>query len=501
MLESLTKNLQSAFSFLRGSGKLTESNIKEGMREVRKALLEADVNFAVVKEFTQRVTQQAVGLETIKSVRPEHQFIKIVKDELEDLMGPVGGYIDTSSASPTVIMMAGLQGSGKTTSCAKLAKYLVKKGRKPLLVAADLQRPAAIDQLEVLGRELDIPVYAEREGRAPKVCERAVAHARREGRDVVILDTAGRLHIDDALMEELSDIQARTRPVEIFLVCDAMTGQDAVQSAKAFDERLALTGIILTKLDGDARGGAALSIKSVTGKPIKFVGVGEKLGDFEEFHPDRMASRILGMGDVVSLVERAQEHLDEEQSREALEKALTDSFTFDDFLQQLQQIKKLGSLKDLLSMLPGVGGALADMPGFDDGQLVRVEAMIQSMTAVERMRPEVIDASRRLRIARGSGSQVGQVNDLLKQFKEMRKMFKGLRTGGLLGRMMPGMGGVSKKRKLQQIRQMQGKLGMPGVDGPGAPGLAPGGGRKAGSSSGAAARKRKKKERKKRRKK
>ncbi len=508
MLESLTKNLQGAFSFFRKRGHLTEDNIKEGMREVRKALLEADVNIKVVKDFIKKVTERAIGEDTLKSVRPEQQIVKIVQDELEELMGPVGGYINFSGGSPTVIMMAGLQGSGKTTTCAKMCKYLVKKGKKPFLVAADLQRPAAIDQLEVLGKDLGIPVYSERDGgRAPKVCQRGVKEAQRLGMDVVILDTAGRLHVDEALMEELQEIRDKTKPQETFLVCDAMTGQDAVQSAREFNSRLELSGVILTKLDGDARGGAALSIKTVTGKPIKFVGVGEKTSDFDEFHPDRMASRILGMGDIVSLVEKAQETLDHDESQAALEKALSNTFTFVDFLAQLQQVKKLGSIKDLLSMIPGVGSALGDV-NVDDKEFGRVEAMIQSMTAQERLHPEVIDASRRLRISRGSGATMAQVNDLLKQFKEMRRMFKGMK-GGLMGKMMGGMmggGRGAQKRKLEEIRKVHGgdpaaEMGaMPG----GIPGFGPppGGSKrpKTKSGSGAAARKKKKKERKRRKK-
>jgi signal recognition particle subunit SRP54 len=426
MFENITEKLQAAFRKLAGRGKLTESNIQDGMREVRMALLEADVNYKVVKDFIDRVTKRAVGQEVIQSISPAQQIIKIVHDELVALMGgTVDASVQFASQPPTVIMMAGLQGCGKTTTCAKLAKFLNKKGKRPLLVAADIQRPAAVEQLKTLGQQLNIPVYSEEMGPPPRICVQAVKYANANNLDVVILDTAGRLHINQELMDELKEITRRTSPHHTFLVADAMTGQDAVNSAKAFNEQLPLSGVILTKLDGDARGGAALSIKAVTNKPIKFVGIGEKMDNFEEFHPDRMASRILGMGDVVSLVEKAQSVMDEDKAKKLQEKMLKNKLDLQDFLDQLQQIKKMGSLKDLLAMIPGIGGALKNVD-MDNKQLKRIEAIIQSMTPKERTDPDILDGKRKLRISKGSGTTVAEINSLLKQFSEMQKMMKNM---------------------------------------------------------------------------
>lgn len=440
MFESITEKLQAVFRKLTARGKLTEKSIREGLREVRLALLEADVNYKVVKDFIDVVTQRAVGQEVVKSISPGQQIIKIVQDEMTRLMGPSDPSIPLNPKRPTVLMMAGLQGSGKTTTCVKLAKYLVKKAHQPLLVAADVKRPAAVEQLKILGKQVDIPVYAEPTGSPPIICEKSLGFARDNKCDVVILDTAGRLHIDQEMMDELKEIARRILPDQVYLVVDAMTGQDAVKSAREFDAQLNLHGIILTKLDGDARGGAALSIKAVTGKPIKFAGIGEKIEDFEEFHPDRMASRILGMGDVVTLVEKAQEAMDVEQAQKLEEKIRKQELTFQDFLNQLQQIKKMGPLKDLLSMIPGLGSAVKDV---DDNQIKRIEAIIQSMTREERLHPELINGRRRQRIARGSGTAVAEINSLLKQFKETQKMMKDMGKMGkmskMMGRFMPKM--------------------------------------------------------------
>ncbi|MBI4833845.1 MAG: signal recognition particle protein [Planctomycetes bacterium] len=441
MFESITEKLQATFRKLTGRGKLTEKNIQDGMREVRMALLEADVNYKVAKDFIDAVTKRAVGQEVIQSISPGQQIVKIVYDEMARLMGPPDYSINFNPAGPTIIMMAGLQGSGKTTTCAKLAQYLVKKGKTPLLVAADIQRPAAIEQIKTLGAQLKLPVYSEPGGFPPKLCEKAVNTARETNRDTVIVDTAGRLHIDKELMDELKQIAVRIKPNNIFLVSDAMTGQDAVKSAAEFDKQLSLNGIILTKLDGDARGGAALSVKAVTGKPIKFVGIGEKMDNFEEFHPDRMASRILGMGDIVTLVEKAQANVDMERAKELEEKIRKQELTLQDFLDQLQQIKKMGPLKDLLAMIPGMGGAVNQI---DDKEMKRVEAIVQSMTKEERNNPEIISGSRRARIARGSGTSVAQVNSLLKQFREMQKMMKDMGNAGKMGKLMGRFKGLGK---------------------------------------------------------
>jgi signal recognition particle subunit SRP54 len=431
VFEALTEKFGSVFRALSGRGRITEANVSDAVRDVRKALLEADVNYQVVKQFCKDVTQAAIGAEVIKSLHPGQVFVKIVNDELTKLMGPVDTQVYYVSPGPTLILLAGLQGCGKTTTAAKLAKYIVDKGKKPLLVADDLQRPAAIEQLITLGQQLNIPVYSEASTDAVKVAKNAVSHAKTSGFDVVILDTAGRLHVDEEMMTQISDIARAVEPHQIYLVCDSMTGQDAVNSAKEFNERLELDGVILTKLDGDARGGAALSVKAVTGKPIKFIGVGEKLDKLEEFHPDRMASRILGMGDVVTLVERAHEQFDAEQAARMQEKMAKGSFGFDDFLQQMQAVKKMGGMKDMLKLMPG-GAGLNELD-FDEGELKKMEGIVYSMTLQERQEPDVIDSSRRRRIAAGSGTQPHDVSGLVKQFMRSRDMLKSLSGGKLAG--------------------------------------------------------------------
>jgi signal recognition particle subunit SRP54 len=423
MFEDLTGKLEGIFKKIRGQGRLSESNIKDAMKEVRRALLEADVNYKVVKDFVTQVESKAVGQEVLKSITPGQQVIKIVNDVLISLLGREKVDVKFSAQPPTVFMLVGLQGSGKTTACGKLARYYRKKGRFPLLVAADVYRPAAIDQLKILGKSLDIPVYSTKDDPV-KISESAVEYARKEGKDLIIIDTAGRLHIDEPLMEELRKIKKAVSPQEIILVADAMTGQDAVNIAKTFEEKIGLDGVFLTKMDGDARGGAALSIRAVTGKPIKFVGVGEKLDALEQFYPDRIASRILGMGDVISLVEKAQEAIDVEEAQKLEKKLRREAFTFDDFLSQLQQLKKMGPLESILEMIPGLGGASLKGLKIDDKAMIRVEAMINSMTKEERHKPHLIDGGRRRRIATGSGTSVQDVNQLLKQFFMMQKMIK-----------------------------------------------------------------------------
>jgi signal recognition particle subunit SRP54 len=409
------------------------------MREVRKALLEADVNYNVIKKFCKDVTEAAIGAEVIKSLHPSQVLVKIVNDELTKLMGPVDTRIYFVSPGPTIIMLAGLQGCGKTTTAAKLGKYLVDKAKRPLLVADDLRRPAAIEQLVVLGQQINIDVYSEDSKNSVKVAKNAVKHAQRQGHDVVVLDTAGRLHIDQEMMTEVADVAKAVNPHQIYLVCDSMTGQDAVNSAKEFNERLELDGVILTKLDGDARGGAALSVKAVTGKPIKFVGIGEKLDKLEEFHPDRMAGRILGMGDVVTLVEKAQEQFDAEEAEKMQKKMAKGSFGFDDFLKQMQTVKKMGGIKDMLKMMPGANGQLADMD-FDAGEIGQMEGIVHSMTLAERREPDIIDSSRRRRIAAGAGVQANDVSGLVKTFKRSRDMMKAL-SGGSFGGLKSLLGG------------------------------------------------------------
>ncbi|MGD8499398.1 MAG: signal recognition particle protein [Phycisphaerales bacterium] len=449
MFESLTAKFNSVFRSLSGRGRITEANISDAMREVRKALLEADVNYNVVKKFCKDVSQAAIGAEVIKSLHPGQVMVKIVNDELTKLMGPVDTRIYFVSPGPTVIMLAGLQGGGKTTTAAKLAKYLVANGKKPLLVADDLQRPAAIEQLIVLGQQTNIDVYSEESKNAVKVAKNAVKHARENGYDVVVLDTAGRLHIDQEMMAELADVAKAVTPQQIYLVCDAMTGQDAVNSAKEFNELLELDGVILTKLDGDARGGAALSVKAVTGKPIKFIGVGEKLDKLEEFHPDRMAGRILGMGDVVTLVEKAQEHFEAEEAVKLQKKMAKGSFGFDDFLKQMQAVKKMGGVKDMLKMMPGMGGQLEDLD-LDGAELAQMEAIVHSMTLKERRDPDLIESSRRRRIAAGAGVQVHDVSSLVKTFKRSRDMLKAL-SGGSFGGLKSLLSGGFNMGSLSQM--------------------------------------------------
>jgi signal recognition particle subunit SRP54 len=441
MFDALTEKFGSVFRSLSGRGRITEANVSDAVRDVRKALLEADVNYQVVKQFCKDVGAAAMGAEVIKSLHPGQVFVKIVNDELTKVMGPVDSQIYYVSPGPTLILLAGLQGCGKTTTAAKLAKYVVDKGKKPLLVADDLQRPAAIEQLITLGQQLNIPVYSEQSTNAVKVAKNAISHAKENGFEVVIIDTAGRLHVDEEMMTQISDVAKAIEPHQIYLVCDSMTGQDAVNSAKEFNERLELDGVILTKLDGDARGGAALSVKAVTGKPIKFIGVGEKLDKLEEFHPDRMASRILGMGDVVTLVERAQEQFDAEQAAKMQEKMAKGSFGFDDFLQQMQAVKKMGGMKDLLKLMPG-GGQLGEMD-FDENELKRMEGIVHSMTASERRDPDIIDSSRRRRIAAGSGVQPHDVSGLVKTFMRSRDMLKAMSGGKLAGLKALMSGGLS----------------------------------------------------------
>jgi len=427
VFEGLADKLQQTFKKLRGRGKLSESDVNDALREVRMALLEADVNFKVVKDFVAKVRERAVGHEVLDSLTPAQQVIKIVNDELTALMGGTQSRIAISPKPPTVIMLVGLQGAGKTTTAGKLALHLKKQNKRPLLVAADVYRPAAITQLQVLGEKLDIPVFAPGDQEKPvAIARKAVEHALAYANDIVIIDTAGRLHINAELMDELKAIKQTVRPHEILLVVDAMTGQDAVTVAESFNSDLGLDGVILTKLDGDARGGAALSVKAVTGCPIKFAGMGEKLEALEPFHPDRMASRILGMGDVLSLIEKAEAAIDIEKAQ-ALEKKLRkEEFTFDDFLDQLQQVRKLGSIDQILGMIPGMGGLTKKLQGaeFDENQLKQVEAIIRSMTKKERRNPDIINGSRRRRIAAGSGTRVQDVNRLLKQFAEARKLMK-----------------------------------------------------------------------------
>ncbi|MDH4266165.1 MAG: signal recognition particle protein [Deltaproteobacteria bacterium] len=435
MFDSLTNKLNSVFKRLRGHGKLNEQNITEALKEVRLALLEADVHFKVVKEFMERIRTRAMGQEVLESLTPAQQVIKIVHEELISLMGGVSSGLNLSYKIPIPIMLVGLQGSGKTTTLAKLGKFLKDKGRRPYLVPADVRRPAAIEQLSKLGEQMDIPVFQPNPHESPlMICQKAFRWADAENGDVLLIDTAGRLHIDEALMEELKEIRKELTPREILLVADAMTGQDAVNVAQKFNEALDINGVILTKLDGDARGGAALSIKAVTGKPIKFIGVGEKLDALEIFHPDRMASRILGMGDVLSLIEKAQEAIDTKKAQELEKKLLKDTFTLEDFLEQLQQIKKMGSLEQIMSMIPGVGRLKLpqDLQG-SEKDLVKVEAIINSMTKQERRSPEILNGSRRLRIAKGSGTTVQDVNQLLKQYLQAKKMLRQFKRGGMRG--------------------------------------------------------------------
>ncbi len=439
MFESLTDRLGGIFATLRGRGRLSEADVDATLREVRLALLEADVNVAVARELLDRIKARAIGEEVHKSLTPAQQVVKIVNDELITTLGREAAPLARPKAPPLTILMVGLQGSGKTTSAAKLARLLKSQGKRPLLVAADLQRPAAIDQLETLGQTLEIPVHVDRKGKPAKLVKAAMKRAGNDGHDVVIVDTAGRLQIDKALMAELSDVRKAADPDEVLLVVDAMTGQDAVNVAQGFLAETDLTGIVLTKLDGDARGGAAISTREVTGRPIKFVGVGERPEDFEVFHPERMASRILGMGDMLTLIEKAEEAWDQDEAEKAAAKLLDASFTLEDFLEQFQQLRKMGPLSQVLGMLPGAS-ALKDVE-VSDSDLGRVEAIIRSMTPDERRNPKIIDGSRKRRIARGSGMRPQDVNGLLKQFNEAQKMMKSFASGGSipgLGMVMPG---------------------------------------------------------------
>lgn len=438
MLDNLGSRFQEIFKKVKGHGKLSESNIKDALKEVKMSLLEADVNYKVVKDFTAKIQEKAIGTDVLKGINPGQQFIKIVNDELVELLGGTNARLTKGVRNPTVLMLAGLQGAGKTTFAAKLGNYLKKQGEKVLMVGADVYRPAAIKQLQVLGEQTGIEVYSEENHQdAVGICERGLAKAKELGSTYMIIDTAGRLHIDEKLMDELKEIKRLTRPQEILLVVDAMIGQDAVNLAESFNNVLNIDGVVLTKLDGDTRGGAALSIKAVVGKPIKFVGVGEKIDDIELFHPERLVSRILGMGDVVSLVEKAQSAIDEEDAKSLEEKIRTQKFDLDDFLKQLQNIKKLGSLGSILKMIPGMGqiGDLAPA----EKEMKKVEAIIQSMTKEERKKPEILKASRKQRIAKGSGTEVADINRLLKQFEQMKAMMK-MFSGGKMPS-LPSFGG------------------------------------------------------------
>src|SRR5690554_1080153 len=438
--EGLTEKLQNTFKKLKGKGKVNEKDLKEALRDVKLALLEADVNYKVVKNFISKIKERAVGQEVMESLTPGQQVIKIVKEEMTELMGGTQSKIVFSGKSPTIIMLVGLQGAGKTTTAGKLAGLLSKQGKSPLLVACDIYRPAAIDQLHVVGKSLDISVFSMGKNNSPvDIAKAGIEHAKNNYKDLVIIDTAGRLHINELLMDELKDIKNAITPTEILLVVDSMTGQDAVTVSESFNEQLGIDGVVLTKLDGDTRGGAALSIRAVTGKPIKFAGMGEKLTDLETFHPDRMASRILGMGDVLSFIEKAQANLDEKKAIELEKKIRSEQFTFDDFLDQLQQVKDMGSLGDILGMLPGMNSKKLKGLDVDDKQLVQTEAIIKSMTKAERNNPVIINASRRKRIALGSGTKVQDVNKLIKNFDQTKKMMK----------QFSGMGKGSKKGKFK----------------------------------------------------
>ena len=444
MFEALTDKFNGFFQRLSGRGRITEANVREAMGEVRTALLEADVNYQVVGQFCDHVVGKAVGQEVINSLHPGQLMVKIVQDELEALMGPVDSRIHFVSPPPTVIMMAGLQGSGKTTTCGKLARNLTAQGKHPMMAACDLQRPAAVDQLTIVGRQVDVPVFSVPGEKNPvRVARKSISWARKNECDVVIVDTAGRLHVDEEMMTEAQDIARAVKPHQIYLVCDSMTGQDAVNSAKEFNERLELDGVILTKFDSDARGGAALSVKAVTGKPIKFIGVGEKMGDLEEFHADRMAGRILGMGDIVGLVEKAQKEFDQEQAEKMQAKMAKGQFTLDDFLKQMKQMQKLGPLKEVMKMIPGMGSQMDGMQ-MSGGEFDQMQAIIQSMTVAEKTDPSLIDASRRRRIARGSGTEPQEVSGMVKSFNMAANMMK----------QMAGMGMKDRMKMAQQVGQM-----------------------------------------------
>ena len=436
MFQSLTEKLSNAFKKFKNKGKLTEADVKEGMREVKLALLEADVNFKVVKDFVKSVTERAVGTEVLESLLPAQQIVKIVNEELIKLMGSEASKLEISSKPPTVIMMVGLQGAGKTTHTGKIANMFKHKGKNPLLVACDVYRPAAVDQLKIVGDTVNIPVFSMGTKISPvEIAKAGIEHAKKNGHDMVFIDTAGRLHVDEELMGELVKIKETVSPTEILLVVDAMTGQDAVNVADTFNKLLDITGVVLTKMDGDTRGGAALSVKYITGKPIKFIGTGEKLDAIELFHPDRMASRILGMGDVLSLIEKAEAAYDEKNAKELEKKFREQTFTLEDFLEQLNQLKKMGNLDQLLGMMPGVNAGALKGAELDEKQMAKTEAIILSMTPDERMRPELINGSRRKRIAKGSGTTVEEVNKLLKQFDQMKKLMKQFSGAGAKRRM------------------------------------------------------------------
>lgn len=453
--EGLTEKLAAAFKKLRGKGRLSEADVKEAMREIRLALLEADVSYKVVKQFIAQVTEKAVGADVLEALSPAQMIVKIVNQELTELMGGSSAKLTIAPKPPTVVMMVGLQGAGKTTNGAKLAGMMKKQGKRPLLAACDVYRPAAIKQLEVVGEQLDVPVFQMGQIDPVDIAKAAVAHAEKHGNDMVFLDTAGRLHVDEALMDELKSIKAAVSPTEILLVVDAMIGQDAVNAAKAFDDALDIDGVMLTKLDGDARGGAALSIKAVTGKPIKFVGVGEKLDQIEVFHPDRMASRILGMGDMLSLIEKAEQNFDRQKALEFQEKLRKNKFTLTDFYEQMAQLKNMGSLSEIAGMLPGVKASDLEGASMDESLLGRMEAIILSMTPYERENPNVLNSSRKRRIAAGSGTQVVDINRLLKQFEMMQAM-----TKQFAGGKMP-----------KSMRRLMGKKGGKGMLGGKMPGL------------------------------
>ncbi len=452
--EGLSEKLNATFKRLRGKGRLTEADVRAGMREVRMALLEADVSYKVVKDFVAQVTERCVGSDVLDSLTPAQQIIKIVNEELTALMGGTNAKLAFASKGPTVIMMVGLQGAGKTTNGAKLAGFFRRQyGKRPLLVACDVYRPAAITQLQVVGKQLDIPVFEMGQGDPVEIAQEAVRYARDHGNDTVLLDTAGRLHVDEALMDELRRIKATVHPNEILLVVDAMTGQDAVNAASAFDEALGIDGVLLTKLDGDARGGAALSIRAATGKPIKFVGTGEKLDMIDHFHPDRMASRILGMGDMLSLIEKAEQQYDEAQAKKLEEKLRKNRFTLADYLDQMEQLGNMGDLSQLADMLPGNMGKGLDASQIDERKLARQKAIIQSMTPLERENPQVLNASRKRRIAAGCGLEVSDVNRLLKSFEMMQQMTKAMTRGNFRG--IPGMGGSSKMRNFGRKKRLK----------------------------------------------
>lgn len=444
MFDNLSDKLDKALHILKGHGKITEVNVADTLKEVRRALLDADVNFKIAKDFTNRVKEKAIGQDVLTTLQPGQLMVKIVKDELTELMGGDAAGVNLSG-NPSVILMSGLQGSGKTTFSGKLANFLkTKKNKKPLLVACDIYRPAAINQLHVVGEQIGVEVYSEPENKNPvSISQNAIAYAKQNGFNVVIIDTAGRLAIDEQMMNEIANVHAAVKPQETLFVVDSMTGQDAVNTAKAFNDRLNFDGVVLTKLDGDTRGGAAISIKSIVDKPIKFIGTGEKMDAIDVFYPDRMADRILGMGDVISLVERAQEQYDEEEARKLQKKIAKNEFGFDDFLSQIQQVKKMGSMKDLVGMIPGVGKALKDVE-IEDDAFKHIEAIIHSMTPAERAKPTLLDAKRKLRVAKGSGTDINQVNQLLKQFDQMSKMMKMMQgaKGKNLMRMMGGMKGM-----------------------------------------------------------